>query len=477
MNLVLLPNTAGNNATSLAARRQWRIADLERDNSQYYSISDAAQSGLDITSGLTINAWVFLESTGAVGGILSKWTAGQLSYALEVNASGNVVFSLSNDGSAAAVNITSGSTLNLSTWYMVTGVYDGVRAAVYINGTLSNSSSYSSGIFSGSADTYLGRRSAGHFDGLLACVGIWNRAASQQELAQLQARPHLVVYHDLPAGLKDGLVSYWNLDHSTGTTAHDSHGSNHMGQTNSPGSSSTGINSATETGYKTQNIITGARSDLHKIGIAEQQRSSINCDSTTITHAVICRADLWAHSRNPGGLFFRYHDGTQYQDDFSVSAATVQAALVGPYGQDYVTTWARTATGFMLLATQTHSAAAFVHGPLYFSAAYDPGVNPVLNSSWRAVGRNDTAFERPLTGYRSFAVEAEVSMTWRALTWAKIAEFRALNLRWPIFLYDSQAAVLKHKLEHVIVTGWSWVRKNFNRYDLSVEFHRLKHYD
>jgi hypothetical protein len=41
--------------------------DLEADKSQYLSVSDAVQAGLDITGDLTIEAWVKIESAPGLG--------------------------------------------------------------------------------------------------------------------------------------------------------------------------------------------------------------------------------------------------------------------------------------------------------------------------------------------------------------------------------------------------------------------------
>ena len=62
---------------------------------------------------------------------------------IQVNSTGQIIFTVKDDTSSAAV--TSSGALALSTWYHVAGVYDGANVKLYLNGLLNTEAAYSSG--------------------------------------------------------------------------------------------------------------------------------------------------------------------------------------------------------------------------------------------------------------------------------------------------------------------------------------------
>jgi len=75
--------------------------DFESANVQYASITDASQTGLDITGDITMEAWINLESlTGSDQAIIAKYDTGasQRSYMLSVNTDGTLSVRYSDDG-------------------------------------------------------------------------------------------------------------------------------------------------------------------------------------------------------------------------------------------------------------------------------------------------------------------------------------------------------------------------------------------
>jgi hypothetical protein len=94
-----------------------------------------------------------------------------------------------------------------------------------LTGTILNASDFNLG----------GRASAGSYTGDLDNAGMWSRVLSSGEVSQLYNAGRGLRYGDLDAGLRSGLVSYWDLDEfSDGTgavTRADAHGSNHLTDT------------------------------------------------------------------------------------------------------------------------------------------------------------------------------------------------------------------------------------------------------
>lgn len=68
-----------NNTVGSATGKIEKGRDFERTNSEYFSIADASQTGLDITGDLTITGWINIESAPASGetyNIISKYDSG-----------------------------------------------------------------------------------------------------------------------------------------------------------------------------------------------------------------------------------------------------------------------------------------------------------------------------------------------------------------------------------------------------------------
>jgi hypothetical protein len=172
-------------------------ADFEAGNSEYLSITDAAQAGLGVTGNLTICGWAKPETNGVNGALAAKYTAGgdQRSYALYLSSTGSARAILSGDGSATVTAESPGSQWSAGTWIHVAVVYDGTDIRVYLDGALasngaSNPATYSGGIYNSSAAFNIGAWNAGAslwFDGLLDEMAVFDRALSADEVAGIAA--------------------------------------------------------------------------------------------------------------------------------------------------------------------------------------------------------------------------------------------------------------------------------------------------
>lgn len=116
-------------------------------NSARY-INNGQQTGLSITGAITIDAWIYrTTSSSVVEGIVTKWreTGNKRSYALAVNATNQLQFYLSSDGSNQ-FTVTAINQVPLNSWVHAAAVYDGAKMYIFQNGTLENSTAYNSGI-------------------------------------------------------------------------------------------------------------------------------------------------------------------------------------------------------------------------------------------------------------------------------------------------------------------------------------------
>ncbi len=191
-------NTLTNNgSTAYATGKINNGADFESGSSNYFSISDASQVGLDITGNLSVSCWIKLESLPSAGRftILSKldFNASQQSYAFFVsNLSGtaNLEVITSANGSANTAG-TIAQTFSTATWYHLVFAYSTAgTCVVYVNGTsIGTISGLNTSLFNGTSPFWLGSSGNGtpiyFFDGFIDEAGIWSRTLSAGEVTSL----------------------------------------------------------------------------------------------------------------------------------------------------------------------------------------------------------------------------------------------------------------------------------------------------
>jgi len=156
-------------------------------------------SSLQITSNLTISAWVKARSfpNGDDNYIVTKTSGiGEVAYKLGAtidNAVEQFSIAVSVDGTSLARRYTS-TTIKADQYYHVVGVYDASSQTlnIYINGALNNGTlagaAVPASIFNSSGDVLLGKYEADpsrNFNGLIDDVRIYNRALSATEIRQL----------------------------------------------------------------------------------------------------------------------------------------------------------------------------------------------------------------------------------------------------------------------------------------------------
>lgn len=261
--------------------------DLETSSSQYASISDASQTGLDFSSALTFEMWVKLESSTATNTLIGKSNSGtnQIAYQVYITSDNKLNFFTSSDGSTSTRNIytSTSATVPDGVYTHIAVTFDASTEVcnMYINGlsvaVSQTGTAFSGTIFNSTESFTLGSESfstSNSLDGLIDEVRAWDDVRTAQEIqdnlgkelvgneANLQGYWKLNNNYtdstsngnDLTASgspvfstevpfdgsetsiddsttLKTNLVSYWTLDENSGTRA-DSHGSNDLTDNN-----------------------------------------------------------------------------------------------------------------------------------------------------------------------------------------------------------------------------------------------------
>jgi PKD repeat protein len=143
------------------------------------TISDSAS--LDLTQGLTLEAWVFPTALGGWRSILFKPHGTQLCYVLQGSSNPSGVPSLGL--SVAPSNVMAPNPLPLNTWSHIAGTYDGVAMTFYVNGVQVASQSQTGTLATSTDALTIGGDTAGDdWSGLIDEVRIYNRALSAAEI-------------------------------------------------------------------------------------------------------------------------------------------------------------------------------------------------------------------------------------------------------------------------------------------------------
>lgn len=179
-------DSSGNNLTGIISGAAWttegRFGSALSFNgvSDWVTVPDA--DALDLTTGMTLEAWVFPTAAGGVRDILIKEGAGVDIYNLYArNGQGapeaNVYVGGSNRWAAGPV-------LPLSSWSHVAGTYDGATVRLYINGVQAASTAVTGPIGTSNGVLRIGGNSlwGEYFQGRIDEIRVYNRALSAAEI-------------------------------------------------------------------------------------------------------------------------------------------------------------------------------------------------------------------------------------------------------------------------------------------------------
>ena len=167
-------------------------ADLERSQSEYLSITDAAQIGLDITGEITIVTWFKREAdSGSYETLVSKFdfANSKIAYVLRINSADKLECVLSNDGSNFTTTLST-DTISIGTWYHMAVTLNQVtdEIQVYLNGLANGSAvAYTTNIYDNNIAFRIGADEVGTYgDGLIDEVIVWNTCLTAAEVLQVK---------------------------------------------------------------------------------------------------------------------------------------------------------------------------------------------------------------------------------------------------------------------------------------------------
>ncbi len=173
------------NGVTVTGGRVGDAVQLAKAGQQYLSISNADQTGLNITNGLTAMAWVrpndtsastFLEKFDTVGGYSLGSGAVPTDYFIEISGEATRGLELKTPGK----------------WQHITGVFDGTTRSIWVDGALERRTNQErSRLTAATNEFHLGRyysESNRYWDGLLDEVIVAKRALREEEIKALYIR-------------------------------------------------------------------------------------------------------------------------------------------------------------------------------------------------------------------------------------------------------------------------------------------------
>ena len=174
-----------NNTVLYGTGKKSNAGDFEDTNSEYLSITDGSQTGLDPSTNMTWSFWFNCESTKN-GFVIGKYAgSGQEGYAFQVMADD------AGDGirvwRATDSFTLYSSTINTSTWYHCFVLKSGSTVSVYLNNSEIGTATTMT-LNGTTADFRIGdlQKYAGNgFDGLIDEVAVWSRVLDSTERSQI----------------------------------------------------------------------------------------------------------------------------------------------------------------------------------------------------------------------------------------------------------------------------------------------------
>ncbi len=202
-NLNIASPTVGDNCTVNTA------LDFDGTND---SIIIQDDNSLDITSEITIEAWIRPNDISGEKTILIKGTSNQCQNYLLVVRDGKLAYGSNGNCGWAGQGVNANITADV--WQHVAAVATSNTLKLYINGTLKDEIPLFSHIgTSNNENLWIGNSTAGlnnHFNGQIDEVRIWNKARSASEIAS--------DFDKILNGSELGLVAYYNFEDGLGST-------------------------------------------------------------------------------------------------------------------------------------------------------------------------------------------------------------------------------------------------------------------
>ncbi|MFH0908687.1 MAG: LamG domain-containing protein [bacterium] len=178
---------------------------------QFDGVNDHVNMGnppvFNIAKALTIEAWVNSENAGGNQPVVVKDGPNGGCYWFGVYQGGFGLLLSDNGNGWKSLGLTKGSIAN-NTWYHLAVTWDGSTWRCYQDGKEVLSGSYNGTLSPSASPLHIGQNSSSgttHFKGRIDEVKVFDRALSQQEIAEQYSGP----------------VAYWTFDEGSGTIAND----------------------------------------------------------------------------------------------------------------------------------------------------------------------------------------------------------------------------------------------------------------
>jgi hypothetical protein len=149
------------------------------------SVTVPNSASLNLTTGMTLEAWVFPTASTSWATTLMKENAKGLAYSLYASSSANRPIVYFNTGTSTTRHhyLSGPAALPLNTWSHLAATYDGVTLRLYINGAQVSSQPHTGSIITTTGALRIGGYSMGEFfRGLIDEIRIYNRALSPSEV-------------------------------------------------------------------------------------------------------------------------------------------------------------------------------------------------------------------------------------------------------------------------------------------------------
>ena len=178
-----------NNTVGSATGIIGNAADFEAGASEYLSITDADQVGLEPTAAMSLAVWIKIESQQNAP-VIAKDFTGAGDYAYRIGFGGdplpeplftNYVIS------GTKRTVLSTAEMNTGAWHYLVSTYDGTTIRTYLNGTADNTGAFSGTISTSTYPVLFGKHEhvAVYYDGLMDIAEIYDRALDPAEVTAL----------------------------------------------------------------------------------------------------------------------------------------------------------------------------------------------------------------------------------------------------------------------------------------------------
>jgi len=173
----------GNNGTIYSV--QWVIGRVENAllfRGGYVGVPNSGS--LQISGGITVEAWVKRDTIGRIDGLLLK-RSGEAGFGMNIHSAfgDKIIFYT---GKTSYGGLIGNTKIQAGQWYHIAGVYDNaVGRKIYVNGELDASDSVSGQLGANTAWLNIGQYTSSYpFSGIIDEVRIYNRALSENQFKQ-----------------------------------------------------------------------------------------------------------------------------------------------------------------------------------------------------------------------------------------------------------------------------------------------------